>query len=340
MDHLRVALLGGSFNPIHNGHLKMAMTMLEAFNFDQVWFVLAKAAPLKDQAAVSFEDRKAMIELMIQDDPRLKLCEIEAELPSPSYTIHTIEALQARYDHEFAFVIGSDQAQQFHLWKNYKRLLELVKFYEVSRDDEGENHSDFIKVPALSNTSSTMIRHGLSNDTHPKVCRYFIMHHLYDETILKHHLQSKRYEHSVRVKERALSLAQGLDLDQDQVWVAALYHDLAKEWDIAFAQSYLSDKLKKSEPIAPYNVHAYGAALYLKHFYHIDDQAIFDAIAHHVNGTDEKLLSKLIYIADKIEPGRKYNTQPLYDLARHDIEAGFKEVKYQNEQYLKIQGDG
>lgn len=340
MDHLRVALLGGSFNPIHNGHLKMAMTMLEAFNFDQVWFVLAKAAPLKDQAVVSFEDRKAMIELMIQDDPRLKLCEIEAELPSPSYTIHTIEALQARYDHEFAFVIGSDQAQQFHLWKDYKRLLELVKFYEVSRDDEGIYQPDFIKVQALSETSSTMIRQGISNDTHPDVCRYFMMHHLYDESILRHHLSSKRYEHSVRVKERALNLAKNLEIDCDQVWVAALYHDLAKEWDKAFAQTYLSDKLDMSETIAPYNVHAICAALYLKHFYYIEDKAIYDAIYHHVNGTDDKLLSKLIYVADKIEPGRKYNTQPLYILARRDIEAGFKEVKYQNEQYLKKQGDG
>ena len=338
MDHLKVALLGGTFNPIHNGHLKIAKHMLDYFNFDEVWLLLAKAAPLKDASEVAYDDRKAMMLLMLADYPNIKLCEIEAELPTPSYTIHTIEALQARYPHEFAFVIGSDQAQQFHLWKAYETLLEKVTFYEVGRNGSFSDWETFVRVDALSSTSSTAIRQGQSNDTNPKVLKYMIMHHLYDASILRQHMQPKRLAHSQRVCETAMDIAKHHYLDLDVVQVAAMYHDVAKAWGINDAFCYLR-KHSDVGDLPKHLWHPYWGSQLLKHYYHVDNRDILLAIRHHVNGSDASSISQIIYIADKIEPGRGYDSEPLLALAKTNLKQAFERVQDENKQYILKQGD-
>jgi nicotinate-nucleotide adenylyltransferase len=333
MAHLKVACLGGSFNPIHYGHLALAKYLRSEKGFDEVWLILAKQAPLKDTISVPFDDRLAMISLAIEDQSHIKVCTLEKDMPTPSYTIDTVVLLQQRYTHDFSCIIGADQAKQFHHWKEADKLASLIPFYVVAREDFPLTTLSFTILPALSTTSSTLIRQGLSNDTSPKVLHYMIMHHLYDVSILEAHLKPKRIVHTLSVKETALSLIETLNINHDAMEVAAMFHDVAKEWDINEAAYWLTLEHIDVYTLADFEVHAYAGAAYLKHYYYIEDIEICDAIRHHTQGSSEHLMAKVLFIADKIEPTRNYDTSPLLKLAKEDIHTAFKQIKAENETY-------
>lgn len=338
MAHLNVALFGGSFNPIHQGHLLIAQTLLEKPEVDEVWFVLAKQAPLKENVSVAFEHRLAMINLAIQNISGLKVCTIENELPTPSYTIDTLNALEKKYDHHFYWVIGSDQAKQIEQWKEYQQLLVKMPFYVILRDQDTSDDSRFRYIQSLSDTSSTDIRDGKSNDAPVSVLQYMIMNHLYDHSIVQSHMSKYRYNHTVSVCNTALKIADNLDIDKDDVVVASMYHDIAKEWNQEMASYWLNQEDITIDSCKNYEVHAYAAMAYLKHFYHIENKEILDAIAHHVTGTSEELLAKILYVADKTEPTRNYDTKHYTKLALTDLDKAFCKIKQDNQVYNQSKG--
>ncbi len=338
MDHLNVVLFGGTFNPIHNGHIAIAQTLLNKHDVDEVWFVLANQAPLKNVTHVGFEHRFTMIEQAIQNIEGLKVCDIEKDLPIPSYTIDTIKALQQSYPHHFSWVIGSDQAKQIEQWKNYEDLLAMIPFYVILRDEDTCYDSRFLQIHALSNTSSTDIRIGKSNDAPIEVLQYMIMHHLYDTSIVSTHMSTYRYNHCVSVCETALTLSKNLSVNQDEVVVASMYHDIAKEWSLERSAHWLTLENISISLLKHYETHAYVAMAYLKHYYGIDNISILDAIAHHVTGTSNNILAKILYVADKIEPTRDYEVASMMALAMQDIDAAFKQVKLENNRYNNSKG--
>lgn len=338
MAYLNVVLFGGTFNPIHNGHIAIAQALLNKHDVDEVWFVLANQAPLKDVPHVKFEHRFAMIERAIKNIEGCKVCDIEKHLPVPSYTIDTIKALQQSYPHHFSWVIGSDQAKQIEKWKNYDELLAMIPFYVILRNDELCEDSRFLQIHALSNTSSTAIRTGKSNDAPSAVLQYMIMNHLYDFSIVSSHMSSYRYNHSVSVCETALTLSKNLSANQDEVVVASMYHDIAKEWDLERSAHWLALENISISMLKPYEIHAYAAMAYLKNYYGISNTNILDAIAHHVTGTSNNTLAKILYVADKIEPTRNYEVASLMALAMQDIDAAFEQIKQDNHSYNQSKG--
>lgn len=100
---MRIALLGGSFDPIHEGHLRIAKTALAKLPIDEVWFLPCKDAPLKKGQQVAFHHRCAMVKLAIAPYRKMKLCTLEGELDGVSYTIRTIKELKKRFPHDTFF---------------------------------------------------------------------------------------------------------------------------------------------------------------------------------------------------------------------------------------------
>ena len=91
---MKVALFGGSFDPIHNGHLAIANYMVQATNIDELWFLLSPQNPLKtDKKQTSDQVRLAMLQRAIANNSQFKICDIECSLPKPNYTIDTLHAL-------------------------------------------------------------------------------------------------------------------------------------------------------------------------------------------------------------------------------------------------------
>lgn len=136
----RIGLFGGTFDPIHNGHLAVADRVLQAFKLDRLWFIPAPIPPHKkeghDQQVVSsFTDRAAMLELALVGRKACLLSRIEAELPTPSYTIDTLQEIRQRLGPEATlfFIIGADAFVEIATWKNYRQLPALASFVVISR---------------------------------------------------------------------------------------------------------------------------------------------------------------------------------------------------------------
>jgi nicotinate-nucleotide adenylyltransferase len=129
----RTAVFGGSFNPIHYGHLLLADEVLEALGLDRVLFVPAGAPPHKPASALApAADRFAMVSLAIADHPRFAVSALELERPGPSYTVDTLEALRATGD-ELFLVIGSETFLDLLSWRTPRRVAELARLVVVPR---------------------------------------------------------------------------------------------------------------------------------------------------------------------------------------------------------------
>jgi len=125
---MKIGLLGGSFNPPHNGHLAMARAAKKAHGLDEVWLLVAARPPHKEQHNLAaFSDRFEMAQLAAKDLPFLQASDIEANLPGPSYTYRTLEVLSGKYPgSEFFFIMGADTVPELSTWKNPQRIIELA----------------------------------------------------------------------------------------------------------------------------------------------------------------------------------------------------------------------
>lgn len=132
---MRVGILGGTFNPIHIAHLRIAEELREACALDQVLFLPAAAPPHKAVAeAVSFADRLAMVKAAVADHPAFAASDLEAHRPGKSYSVHTLEILhRERPDDEFFFLIGMDSFRDLPSWREYRRLFELTHIVVAAR---------------------------------------------------------------------------------------------------------------------------------------------------------------------------------------------------------------
>jgi len=132
---MNIGLYFGSFNPIHHGHLIIANYVLDHSDLDQLWFVVSPQNPLKPSSGLLNEyHRLYLVSAAIENDNRLRVCDIEFKLPRPSYSIDTLTYLEEKYpQHHFAVIMGSDSYQNLPKWKNYKNILSRYPLYVYNR---------------------------------------------------------------------------------------------------------------------------------------------------------------------------------------------------------------
>ncbi|TYO96617.1 nicotinate-nucleotide adenylyltransferase [Geothermobacter ehrlichii] len=132
---MKTGILGGTFNPIHLAHLRIAEEVREACGLDRVLFLVADTPPHKRIAArVPFATRLAMVEVAIADHPAFAACAIEREHPGPNYTVDTLQRLHELYPQdEFYFIIGFDSFRDLPSWKDYARIPELTNLVVAHR---------------------------------------------------------------------------------------------------------------------------------------------------------------------------------------------------------------
>lgn len=129
---MRLALFGGTFDPIHNAHLIVAREAADQFHLDQVWFIPAAHPPHKSgQSSASYEDRYKMVELACQVDSRFVASRLE-EGEQKSYSIDTIEKVRASGEEPY-FIIGADAFAEIMSWHRWQELLRLTEFIVVTR---------------------------------------------------------------------------------------------------------------------------------------------------------------------------------------------------------------
>lgn len=164
----RVAILGGSFNPVHNGHLGIARCVVEQGLAEEIWLMVSPRNPLKEDAGLLDENiRFEMVRRAVERMPGVVACDFEFHLPRPSYTWKTLEAVAQAYpDYSFSLVIGSDNWCLFPRWAHYQEILRRYSLVVYPREGFPVDVSELphgvrlLDAPTFS-WSSTIVRHRL-----------------------------------------------------------------------------------------------------------------------------------------------------------------------------------
>lgn len=188
----KVCIIGGSFNPIHIGHLILANTVLEELNLDEMIFVPCYIQPLKgDKDFASSTHRLEMVKLAIQSNPEFTLSDIEINRKGKSYTVDTLKFFKKKYENLY-FVIGADNIKDFHKWKEPDTILKIANLIVTNRGGINIQIPEKIRgkkiisctIPQIE-ISSTMIREKIRNGQSIKylvpeaVENYIIQNNLY-----------------------------------------------------------------------------------------------------------------------------------------------------------------
>jgi nicotinate-nucleotide adenylyltransferase len=129
----RIGLFGGTFDPVHCGHVAIAEQAAEELRLDQMLFIPAPDPPHKRKTVATYGQRVAMLELALAGHSHFSVSLLEAELPKPSYTVDTLLELRKRLAGQFYFLLGADSLLELHLWHRLAELLQLTNFAVISR---------------------------------------------------------------------------------------------------------------------------------------------------------------------------------------------------------------
>lgn len=191
-----VGLFGGTFDPIHFGHLNLAQELYEKKGLDEVWFIPTRINPLKSYVkTASPQHCFEMVKIAIEPYPSFKVFDIEVKREGLSYTIDTIEALMEKFpDCKFHILMGEDAIPHFIYWKEPEKILQLASPYIGSRNLQIKNIPE--KNPLIQqllrglvktremDISATEIRQRLKEN---KICKHLVPEKVLDY-IMNHHL--------------------------------------------------------------------------------------------------------------------------------------------------------
>lgn len=197
----KIGIMGGTFNPIHNGHLMLAEQAYEQFELDQVLIMPNKKPYYKEiEGGVSEEDREAMVRLAVDENDHFCFSDIELTRNQVTYTVDTLEELHKNNpDNEYYFIMGQDSLDYLESWKNAERIMELAVIVAACRNDRGDVVDTKIqelkerfcaKIVRLNSPnleiSSSYLREALH---HGRSCRYLI-----PDAVLRYIKEKKLYE--------------------------------------------------------------------------------------------------------------------------------------------------
>ena len=187
---MKIAMLGGAFDPPHLGHLILADTVVKELNYNKVLFIPSKIPPHKNiSGEVSNEDRLNMVKLSIEGDDRFLLEDYELKSDGISYSIKTLNYIYKNYDIEgkIALIIGADLIKDFHKWKEPEKLSKLADIVAVNREDNNNLYKENIEkyniriiMSQRIDISSTLIRERIKEN---KAFRYFLNDKVYNYII-------------------------------------------------------------------------------------------------------------------------------------------------------------
>jgi nicotinate-nucleotide adenylyltransferase len=168
---MTIGLFGGTFDPLHFGHLNLAIEIMEERQLDEVWFIPAQISPHKlHQQPVSPEHRLAMLQLAIADIPQFRIVDFELQRPGTSYTVDTISALlsqeKSSSHREFGLILGDDAVLNFFRRRDPDRIVEMVKLFIGCRSPS------IIDLDAIKGDPAIIeaIRHGITNTKIMDIC--------------------------------------------------------------------------------------------------------------------------------------------------------------------------
>lgn len=154
-----IGLYFGTFNPIHLGHLAIANYMVEFSDLDEVWMVVTPHNPHKKKSTLlGNHHRIAMVDLAVENYPKIKSSKIEFDLPQPNYTVNTLAVLEEKYpEQDFCLIMGEDNLKSLQKWKNYEVILARYAIYVYPRISEGKVESQFDNHPKITKVNASIM---------------------------------------------------------------------------------------------------------------------------------------------------------------------------------------
>ena len=369
---MKLAILGGSFNPVHIGHLFLADEVLSRLEYDRVILVPAFQSPFKaDVEGTPPRYRVEMLAASISGDPRLTIDDCELNREGVSYTIETVIDIIDRYRPEGkpGLIMGDDLVSSFDKWQRPGDIAELADFIIAQRDGSAALESFPYPYRALNNSimnvSSSQIRKKIANGEAwrflvPAGARYIIeARGLYGcsvesnagnaeatekiaviENDMRAALNWNRFLHSRNVALLSSDLCRHFGVDPQRGYLAGIAHDMCKDFDSEKLISLAKvdgGGISKLEQTKPGLLHARAAAVLLKRKYGVADKDILEAIRYHTTGTwDMGPLAKIVYIADKLEVSRVGVEPALKNMCSgDDLESLFAAVLKNTVSHLK-----
>jgi len=342
----RIAIMGGTFDPIHYGHLVAAETVRQELGMHEVFFIPTGSPPHKDADGVTSPwHRYIMTALATASNPFFAPSNLEVVRAGKSYTVDTVRAIREELGEQtqLFLIIGADALLEILTWKEPRELLAMCEFIVVTRpgyDNRallehinmletnygGQIH--FLEIPALDISSSDIrLRTPLGKSakylTPDNVLEYIAEHRLYttsaDNTLLQDitdylraNLSPDRFAHTMGVVQEAVRLAQTYGEDIERACIAALLHDIAKQLPnnellrLTAEHALCTDEILLASPVL---LHGDVGAIIARDKFGVTDEDILNAVQSHTLGRPNmSLLERIIFVADVLDSGR--NSDP------------------------------
>ena len=345
---MNIIIFGGAFDPIHNGHMNMAIKAQKTLN-GEVFFVPAPISVWKDSSA-PIEDKINMLELAIKGYKHFHIDRFEADSGKDvNYSIDTVKHYKELYPNDnLYFLIGTDQVNKFHKWKDASLLAQLSQIIFYDRPDEplqNENiekfHMQRIEGDGIV-VSSTDYRELKSLKVPDEVLYYIGEHRLYNIKTMQNYISEKRLDHCLSVAKLAYEIAKSNKLDHPhRYYAAALFHDVGKLRDVERERKIVEEFYPEYSDMPEFSYHQFVSAYIAEKEFGVTDPSMLNAIKFHATGNDNMdIMAKIVYAADKIEPTRGFDSTELIKAMMDDAESGFIIVLKANKEFLeKNRGD-
>lgn len=331
---MKIGLFGGTFDPVHNGHIALAKSAIEQVPLDRLIVIPAKIQPFKTHQEVTSGDHRInMLKLAFQDVPKAEISEYEVDKSGISYTVDTLNHFREVYPEEsLFFLLGSDAFLRIMDWKDSEFILSNFAFVVGGRP--GYMEKDLLevanRVKATYNTEVILLKNklikqqsteirtlaenrvSLSTNVPEKVAEYIVREGLYlNEDIrefIQHNYSPRLKEHTIQVEATAVDLGKIYGGDINKIRTAALFHDIGRGLDMEALNEYIDFFDLEPRYLDNKNLsHSKVGAKLMERDFGIKDQEILDAVSYHTTGRKGMtLLEKILYLADAIEPNRDY----------------------------------
>ncbi len=362
---MRIGIYGGSFNPVHNGHIHLAETAVKEFGLDKLFLLPSKKSPHRSSAEYApDEDRLEMLRLACKDNSLLSVSDYEIKSDRVSYTIYTVEHFRREFpDDELYFLVGSDMLLCFDTWYRYEEILAQVTLCVISREigdipalrakaaELGKSGRILVSEAAPTEVSSTEIRKKIAKNKDfacyldENVVQYIRSKGLYSargegklhydpddkKKYLKANLSVKRYTHSLNVAAECRKLAEKYGEDPEKAYFAGLLHDICKEMPDDQQRALVEESgytVCREELETRSLLHGIAGAYFIKKEFGVEDIDILNSIRFHTVGrAGMSRLEEIVYIGDLISAERDYkDVDKMRKLAYTDLNAAMLEA--------------
>jgi len=340
----KIAIMGGTFDPIHYGHLVAAETVRAKIGAQKVLFIPTGRPPHKNNKTVEHDEhRYLMTVLATAGNPYFNVSRIEIDRPGLTFTIDTIQTLKkiCSPETEIYFITGADAVNEILTWKSPEELFKICTFVAVTRPGYDKNvllknlkkveenykiNLIFAEVPALSISSTDIrnrviakkpIKYLLPDEVEQYIMKFGLYKTLFKDKPffvyinqkLHNILTPKRFAHTQGVASEAANMARFWGADSEKAYTAGLLHDCAKNFNHEETASFCKKYGIELDDVIKKQMdlaHSFLGAAVAENEYLINDREILNAIKYHTTGRPEMtLLEKIVYISDMIEPNRK-----------------------------------